>query len=71
MTARRPLDPAEAARIEAAYGVKVPEDAVVTRYRSGQGVLWEDRHPRAVAQSKWRAMIRRQRVARAKPWRPE
>ena len=70
MTARRPLDPAEAARISATYSVKVPTDATVTRYGMGEGVLWQDRYPRDVAQSNWRAMVRRARVARAKPWRP-
>lgn len=68
---RRPLDPDEAARISAAYGVKVPDGARVTRYGQGEGALWQDRHPREVAQSNFRAMVRRNRVARAPHWRPE
>lgn len=68
---RATLDPAEAARISAAYGVKVRPDVTVTRCAIGDGVLWQDRHPREVAQSAFRAMVRKKRVGRAKAWRPE
>lgn len=69
--ARHPLDPAEAARIEAAYGVRVRPDTRVARYAMGAGVLWGPVNLMDDRPAAFRRLHRARRIAAAPRWQPE
>ena len=69
-TTRQPLHPAEAARIEAAYGARVKPDQTVAHYARGAGVLWQLASWRDLGPANMRKHHRAQRLSAAPLWQP-